>query len=95
MSKGKTVKGTAIKQIEMRRCVACRQVRHKSELMRVVRKNGEFSLDETGKAEGRGAYVCRSSECVAIVCKRRNFDKVFKAKLPDEIYNIIKEKIHM
>ena len=42
------------KPIEMRRCVVCRQVRHKSELLRVVKSAENFSFDETGKAPGRG-----------------------------------------
>ena len=95
MSKGKTAKGTAIKQIEMRRCVVCRQVHHKSELLRVVKSLEGFSLDETGKAHGHGAYVCKSSKCLAILNKRRNFDKVFKTKLPNELYDMIKEKTFM
>ncbi len=96
MSRGKTAKGTAIKQIEMRRCVVCRQVRHKSELLRVVKNSaGEILIDETGKASGRGAYICKSSECVATLGKRRNFDKIFKVKLPNELYDMIKEKVHM
>jgi len=94
MSKGKSAKGTAIKQIEMRRCVACRQARHKSELLRVVKNSaGEIFLDD--KSAGHGAYVCRSPECVASIKKRRNFDRVFKAKVPDELYDMIKEKIQM
>ena len=56
---------------------------------------GEFSLDTTGKAEGRGAYVCKSPECIATLNKRRNFDRVFKAKVPAEIYDSIKETIRM
>lgn len=90
MSKGKTAKGTAIKKIEMRRCVACRQVRHKSELIRVVKTSaGEILLDETEKFFGRGAYVCKSPTCAATLKKRRNFDKVFKTKLPNELYDKI------
>ena len=96
MSRGKTAKGTAIKQIEMRRCVVCRQVRHKFELLRVVKNSkGEISFDKTGKIEGRGAYVCKSPECSAMLIKRRNFDKIFKTKLPNELYDLIKEKILM
>ena len=95
MSRGKSAKGTAIKQIEMRRCIVCRLVHHKSELLRVVKSAGEFLFDETGKLEGRGAYVCKSAECVTNLIKRRNFDKVFKTKLPSEIYDRIKEKILM
>ena len=89
MSKGKTAKGTAIKKIEMRRCVVCREVHHKSELLRIVKSEGNFSLDETGKAPGHGAYVCKSSICAASLKKRRNFDKIFKVKLPSEIYEKI------
>ena len=96
MSRGKTAKGTAIKRIEMRRCVVCRQVRHKSELLRVVKNSaGKISIDETGKVPGRGAYICKSSECVATLSKRRNFDKIFKVKLPSELYDMIKEKVLM
>ena len=96
MSKGKTAKGTAIKQIKLRRCVVCRRSFHKSELIRVVKNAaGEFSIDETGKIFGRGAYICTSPECLATLIKRRNFDKVFKAKVPAEIYDSIKETIRM
>ena len=96
MSKGKTAKGTAIKQIKMRRCVVCRQIFHKSKLLRVVKNAAdEFSIDKSGKTAGRGAYVCKSPECLATLIKRRNFDKVFKAKVPAEIYDSIKETIRM
>lgn len=96
MSRGKVAKGTAIKQTEIRRCVACRQSFHKSELLRVIKNSArEISFDETGKAQGRGAYVCKSPECIATITKRRNFDKVFKCKVPDELYEKIKEKILM
>ena len=77
------------KPIEMRRCVVCRQVHHKSELLRVVRSKENFFFDETGKAPGRGAYVCKSPACVSSLNKRRNFDKIFKVKLPNEIYEKI------
>ena len=90
MSKGKTAKGTAIKPIEMRRCVVCRQSFQKSELVRVVKTAvGDISFDVTGKAKGRGAYVCQSPECLATLKKRRNFDRIFKAKVPTEVYDNI------
>ena len=96
MSKGKTAKGTAIKQIEMRRCVACREVRHKSELLRVVKNSaGEIFLDLSGKAPGRGSYVCKSPECADMIKKRRNLEKIFKVKIPSTLYDVIKENIHV
>lgn len=80
------------KPINMRRCVVCRQSLHKSELLRVVKNAaGEFVLDDSGKVDGRGAYICKSPECIAAIKKRRNFDKVFKAKVPVEIYDKLVE----
>ncbi|MBQ7453579.1 MAG: YlxR family protein [Selenomonadaceae bacterium] len=95
MSKGKVANGTAIKQTQMRRCVVCRQVRHKSELLRVSKSAEKISLDETGKAPGRGAYVCRSPQCVELIKKRRGLDRSFKVKVPDELYDEIKEIVLM
>ncbi len=79
-----------LKQIEMRRCVNCREVKHKSEFLRVVKMaDGKIALDFTGKAQGRGAYICKSPKCAAENLKRRKLDKSFKTKVPAEIYDEI------
>lgn len=81
----------SIKQIEMRRCVSCREIRHKSEFLRVVKTPaGEVALDLSGKAPGRGAYICKSEKCAAENFKRRRLDKSFKIKVPAEIYDQIR-----
>jgi predicted RNA-binding protein YlxR (DUF448 family) len=52
------------KHVPQRTCVACRQVKPKRELIRVVRAaDGTVHVDETGKAHGRGAYLCRDRAC--------------------------------
>jgi predicted RNA-binding protein YlxR (DUF448 family) len=52
------------KHVPQRTCVACRQVRNKRELVRVVRTPElRVEIDETGKKSGRGAYVCRTAAC--------------------------------
>jgi len=52
------------KHVPQRTCVACRQVKSKRELIRVVRaSDGKVFVDETGKANGRGAYLCRDCAC--------------------------------
>ena len=52
------------KKIPMRTCIGCRNVRPKNEMIRIVRtKDGLVEPDITGKAEGRGAYVCKNAEC--------------------------------
>ena len=74
----------------MRRCVSCRESFHKSELLRIVKTpEGNFEIDFTGTSNGRGAYICKSSTCAANAKKRRQLDKSFKTKVPDEIYEKI------
>ena len=52
------------KHVPQRTCVACRQIRNKREIVRVVRApDGLAEIDETGKKSGRGAYLCRSASC--------------------------------
>jgi predicted RNA-binding protein YlxR (DUF448 family) len=47
-----------------RTCIGCREVKHKRELIRVVRTpEGRVIVDPTGKANGRGAYLCKSDGC--------------------------------
>ena len=53
------------KKIPMRTCIACRTAKPKRELVRVVKFGEEIKLDLTGKANGRGAYVCNCKECIA------------------------------
>ena len=51
------------RKIPMRMCVGCREMKPKAELMRVVKpQDGDCAIDRTGKAPGRGAYVCESAE---------------------------------
>lgn len=78
------------KQTQMRRCVSCRENKHKSEFLRIVKfADGKILVDYSGKAQGRGAYVCRSEKCAAELKKRRRLDKQFKTKVPDEVYDEI------
>jgi predicted RNA-binding protein YlxR (DUF448 family) len=52
------------KHVPQRTCIACRQVKSKRELIRVVRaSDGKVLVDETGKANGRGAYLCPDRAC--------------------------------
>ena len=73
------------KSIPMRKCTGCNEMKPKKELVRVVRSpEGEVSLDLTGKKPGRGAYVCRSSECLAKAIKAKRFEKAFSCEIPSE-----------
>ncbi len=53
-----------MKHTPLRTCIACRAVRGKRELIRIVRTpEGQICVDITGKANGRGAYLCRNRRC--------------------------------
>ncbi len=78
------------KIIEQRTCVGCRKVQHKSKMIRVVKSpTKEIFVDLTGKAQGRGAYICKDIKCLNAALKRRQFERVFKTKVPSEVYDKI------
>jgi predicted RNA-binding protein YlxR (DUF448 family) len=63
----------ATKHIPQRTCIACRTVRNKRELIRIVRTTGQrVEADSTGKQSGRGAYLCRQRECWETVLSNRH-----------------------
>jgi len=73
------------KHIPRRTCVACRQVRSKRELVRVVRTpTGGVVVDETGKLNGRGAYLCRQRLCWDKALKQNKLERALKTSLPAE-----------
>ena len=72
----------------MRKCIGCQQMKQKNELVRVVHsKDGEMSVDLTGKKSGRGAYICHSKACIEKARKTRQIERAFKTNVTDEIYN--------
>ncbi len=73
-----------------RTCILCRNKFSKMELIRVVRLNGEFFLDETHKKDGRGAYICHKCKASDDLLKKRALDRAFRARVPDEIYGLLK-----
>ena len=82
------------KKIPMRMCTGCGEMKPKKELVRVVKSpEDEVSLDLTGRKPGRGAYVCKSIDCLKAARKARKFERAFSCKIPDEIYDRMEEEI--
>ncbi|WP_443721063.1 RNase P modulator RnpM [Ruminococcus bicirculans (ex Wegman et al. 2014)] len=76
------------KKIQMRMCLGCGEMKPKRELIRVVKsKEGDISLDLTGKKSGRGAYICKSVECFEKARKARKFERSFSCMISEDIYN--------
>lgn len=75
------------KKIPMRRCVGCGEVKSKKELIRVIRTpEGEIRLDLTGRANGRGAYLCNNPDCLKKAQKRRSLSRSLGCEIPQEVY---------
>ncbi len=86
------------KHVPLRMCMACNEMKDKKELIRLVKTKKddgsiEISLDSTFKASGRGAYLCKSLDCLKKIRKSRRIDRVFSHKVPDEIYDQLEEAI--
>ncbi len=82
------------KKIPMRQCLGCREMKEKRELIRVVRSpEGEITLDFKGKAPGRGAYVCRSAECLKKAVRSKALERAFSTRIPDEVYDRLRQEM--
>ncbi|WP_199534113.1 RNase P modulator RnpM [Romboutsia weinsteinii] len=76
-----------VKKVPQRKCIVCQERDSKKGLIRIVKnKEGEISLDPTGKANGRGAYICKSSECLKKAIKTKALNRAFKIEVSDEVY---------
>ena len=84
------------KKIPMRQCTGCREMKQKRELILVVKSpENEISLDFKGKAQGRGAYVCHSQECLKKAIKSKALEKSLEVSIPEEIYLQLKEQMEV
>ena len=82
------------KKIPMRQCLGCREMKAKKELLRVVHApDGTVSLDFRGKAAGRGAYVCRSAECLKKAIRSKALERAFSAQIPQEVYEALQREM--
>ena len=82
------------KKIPKRQCLGCREMKPKPELLRVVRSpEGEISLDLKGKKPGRGAYICRSADCLRRAVKSRALSRALETQIPDEVMERLAETL--
>lgn len=78
---------------KLRMCIVCREQSDKKELIRIVKnKEGQIFVDKTGKANGRGAYVCKDKECFNKLCKQKSLNRAFKCNVPPEVYEKLGEE---
>ncbi len=82
------------KKKPLRKCTGCQELKDKREMLRVVRTSeGDFLIDVSGKANGRGAYICKSKECLEKSLKNKGLERSFKCKIPQKIGENLKEAL--
>lgn len=75
------------RKVPMRKCIGCMVPKPKKECIRICRTpEGEIRADETGKLNGRGAYVCRDPECFEKMVKGRKLNREFGMNIPQQVY---------
>ena len=71
-------------------------MKSKKEMIRIIRDTeGDFSLDATGKKNGRGAYICPRKECLQAVIKNRGLERSFSQAIPEEVYEALKKEMEL
>ena len=81
------------KKIPLRQCIGCREMKPKRDLLRILRTpEGELLLDDTGKKNGRGAYLCRDIQCFANARKSKALERSFQMGIGQEIYERLEKE---
>jgi uncharacterized protein len=79
------------RKVPTRTCTGCATSTDKRQFVRVVRTpDGHVEIDPTGKANGRGAYLCADSDCFEMARKRRRLDSALRVTLKDDDYTRLK-----
>ena len=82
------------KKIPQRQCIGCREMKNKKDLIRILKTDTEgIIIDVTGKKNGRGAYICRSGECLEKAIRNHGIERSLKTGILPEIYDSLKKEI--
>ncbi len=89
----KTRDGSSGKKEVTRRCTGCGGIFPKAQLIRIVRSpDGAFHPDLTGRAKGRGAYLCRKQACLETAAAKKGLERSFRGNTGKDIYEKLKEE---
>ena len=82
------------RKVPMRMCVGCREMKPKMTLLRVVKpQEGDAHIDRTGKAPGRGAYVCDDIECLRKARKTKALERALDCRIEDQVFDELEQQI--
>lgn len=75
-------------------CIACGEMKPKAELLRFVKTAEGILPDETGKLQGRGAYICNDPNCFQLAIRKKSFKKAFRGEDSEKAYETLRSMIH-
>ena len=82
------------KKIPQRQCIGCGEMKNKKEMMRIIKTpQEEILIDVTGKKNGRGAYICKSSDCFKKAVKSKGLERSLKVGIPHEVYEELEKEL--
>ena len=78
------------KKIPQRQCVGCRMMKNKKELIRILKTDEGIIIDDTGKKNGRGAYIRPNAQCLKKAIENKGLERSFKMPVDKEVYDNLK-----
>ena len=82
------------RKIPQRQCVGCGENKDKKSMMRVIKNaEDEILLDDTGKKNGRGAYICKMMGCLEKAMKNKGLERSLKTRIPTTVYDELLEEM--
>lgn len=82
------------KKIPQRQCIGCREMKNKKDLIRILKTDTEgIIIDVTGKKNGRGAYICKTMQCLEKAVKNKGLERSLKVRIPQEVYDELKKEM--
>ena len=81
-------------KVPQRKCIGCNESKPKKELIRIVKTpEGEMLVDDTGRANGRGAYICNNLECLQKAIKTKGLNRAFKMNVDTDVLIKLSEEM--
>jgi predicted RNA-binding protein YlxR (DUF448 family) len=83
-----------VRKVPLRKCVGCGEQKPKKDLIRIVKnKDNELFVDFTGKANGRGAYICADPKCLQTAQKRKALNRALECEISTEIFERLEQEL--
>ena len=85
---------STVNRIPQRLCIGCGEMKNKKEMIRVLKTAEDgIVIDETGRKNGRGAYICPSMDCFRKAVKGKGLERSLKMAIPKEVYETLEKEM--